>query len=263
MKKSKNAFVKDQIVSVPFSYIKTTTLASSTASETLFPAFFPRVLNEADAFDLYRFTKLKFRVLDDTSSTPDQVIVGFYPGVTDTAPASISDVSECNWYSFRGKTWTQPGGWSVVPPAVLRGQLPWFKTIQGAATNVEEIQGKFFFFGGAQAANTIRVEYRGICELKGASNTGSTPAARARLERQRERERLISILQEEDEDDVSDKDEELTSNGEENTKSKGASPAAMSVAEVPSPTKPPLHKKYTAEQLKCKALLRVKADKTG
>lgn len=185
------------ITRLPFHYAVAVSPSSGLAQQNLLPSTFPRVLEAADAFDMYRVSKFKFRLLGTTTATTgannEIQVAGFYPGVTDNAPASVNDISE-NVYSAVRCGMTVPTEWVNIPKVVLQGYVPWYKTVAGSIDAALERFGTMFFFTSGGSTTTIVIEYRGEFEFKGPANTGATPAARRERMLLEEKARMLKIL---------------------------------------------------------------------
>ncbi len=180
---------RNQVTKVPFHWLNSSPNSASALTINVYPAAFSRVLEIADAFDLYRVTKLKFRL----HCTASEASAGYYPGVTDNLPTSMQDLGE-NIYSIYqiGGGGTPPTDWIKVPKTVLRGYQNWYKTVLGSVGTDTEIVGSIFIRGGA--SEVVRLEIRGEFEFTGAANTGATPAERRKALAARERERILRLL---------------------------------------------------------------------
>lgn len=189
--------VRERVVSVPFSYINYKVLVSGSGQATLSPALLPRMLEIADAYDLYRITRLEYRALlsGGTVANTASWIMAFYPGIVDNPPASLLDISENLTFSYQPLKATVNGNWVKVPKEDLLGSKIWFKTIAGSSDPAEEQQGQLFFRASGAVTDECYYEIRGVMEFKGASNTGATPALRAKQELLREKQRLLHILE--------------------------------------------------------------------
>jgi len=192
----------EKVVRVPFKYLISASLAGGIAKNALQPATFPRLLDIADGYDLYRITRLKFRGVRSVTTMASVQVTGYYPGIVDNNPTAYTDVSEnlnsCTLaQSYQGKS-----EWCVVPSFDLRGMHEWYKTIAGTPESAEEIQGYLITFGSTTDA--YAVEIVGLCEFAGPTNTGATPAIRAQLERKREKMRILSLLEDSSGDEGED-----------------------------------------------------------
>ena len=189
----KSSKITDRVVRIPFSRLNYKVLVSGAGSADLTPALIPRVLEIADAYDLYRIVELEYQaVLSMETANTAPWIMAFYPGITDNAPAAVLDIGENLLHSMLPLKQTVNSPWVKVPKETLLGEKIWFKTVAGSIDSGEEIQGQFFFRGSG--TDQCHYRLRGVIELKGATNTGATPEVRAAQARSRERARLLSIL---------------------------------------------------------------------
>jgi hypothetical protein len=181
------------ITVVPFRSVAGMGGASTTAATPLQPSTFSRVGAIADAYDLFRVTKLRFRILPNAAVAS----LGWYPGINDTAPANTANFGENVYATIISASATAPSPWVDVPPAALRGMFAWYKSVPGTLDPSEETQGNIYNLSTA-AAGTHLYEVEGIFEFKGPVNTGATPMLRASLSRQAEKKRILSLLSEPD-----------------------------------------------------------------
>ncbi len=190
--------VLNPIQVVPFSYSKSYATTAQLATIPIYPAAFPRVLDIADGFDLFRVTKLRYRLLppqsaNGTTALSQRCAAAFYPGITDNPPGSVSDISENLTRAVTGVGQTTPSAWSDVPKELLRGSIPWYKTIVGSPEAADEIIGYVYAISD-QTAGAVILDFEGIFEFKGSANTGATPMERSRRLALREKQRLLSVL---------------------------------------------------------------------
>ncbi len=181
------------ITQVPFSYANNQVLVSGSFSLPLYPSSFPRVLEVADSFDLFRVTKLRYR-LHPADTTPASLCMAFFPGVTDTPPTTFSTISECVQRTVIAGTATVPSNWVEVPRGLLRGMHEWYKTIPGTTELAEEYPGVIYAGAPTTGAGYIKYEIEGVFEFAGPITTGSTPMERAKKRAAAERARLLRIL---------------------------------------------------------------------
>ncbi len=187
---------RDKVVTMPFHYLNRTALSAGALTIPVSPATFPRVLEVADAFDMYRLKSLRFRICPSLSQVSDSS-AGFYPGVTDNPPTATSDVMENINSVFHGGLGASSGStpsteWCSIAKADLHGYADWYKTIVGSPDTSAEIMGNIYVRGNA--AETVAVEIRGEFQFAGPANTGATPAERRELAALREKHRLMTIL---------------------------------------------------------------------
>ncbi len=150
-----------------------------------------RMVALSDTYNFYRIEKLEYRLHPNGTRTALQG-AGFYPGVLDTAPANITDLSESPHTQLLGTSATVPTSWSKLSWRSLESYFPWYKTKAGSLDPSEEQQGTFYFIGGS--TDPYSLEVSGVMAFRTPVNTGSTPALREQQMMLRERERLLKIL---------------------------------------------------------------------
>lgn len=158
------------------------------------PLLTPRLTSLADDFDEYRFTQLRYRIHASAIAAGNYLAVCFEPGVQDSAPASVGDVSEANNAVILGTSSTVCSNWSSVPKGVLSGMHPWYKTVAGTPESAEEVQGNLYAFCSTGTGVVIPVEVQGVVEFRAAICTSATPLDRALAQRRREKQRIVNLL---------------------------------------------------------------------
>ncbi len=186
----KNSLKHNKVERVPFHYYTSITLSSGAGSMNLQPSSFPRLGIVADTYALYRFTEVAYRIRDG-AGTSDQV-VSYLPGAVDTPPAANAANSEALNSVILGVGETVPSDWARLKWLDLKGYLPWYKTVVGTPDPIDEIQGAFFATG--TGAETVKVEFRGVCEFITPVNNGSTPQSRLQAIYARERDRMLRLF---------------------------------------------------------------------
>jgi len=147
----------------------------------------------ADDFSEYRFKSLEFRLHPDAIAT-QVCAVTYLPGIVDTPPATLADISQelCVAYQVLGMS--IPSEWKRVPAGVLAGMHPWYKTVPGTPEASEEQQGVLCYFESSGGQSAEYIEIRGVCEFRGAVAAGNTPLDRALATRRREKARIMGLL---------------------------------------------------------------------
>jgi len=173
---------RGEIVRQRFHYVQQASLAGGVNNLALNPTnISPRCTTEADAFEWYRIVSLKFRLLASTSSA----CAGFVEGKPDTMPstqAQVIELLDSVMHVAAAETcWSR---WVNVPKVALAGALPWYKTVQGAATDEEELVG--FLVVAGTGTNAFNLEYYVEVEFKGPIATANTPAMLALRKKERE-----------------------------------------------------------------------------
>ncbi len=117
------------------------------------------------AFEFYRFTRLEYCLLPRPNGTTDNPItLAYYPDVNVTAPASINAAMENMDAIIQMDTATVPTRWHKVPPARLKGQIPWYKCQPDASATDFEVQGIIQAFG--TGTETVYAVFRGVVEFR-------------------------------------------------------------------------------------------------
>jgi len=191
---------------VEFHGLASTAVASSVLTIDLNPSGlgglatgFGRLLALADTYSLFRWRSLRCRVLHSSIS----VAMGIVEDVADTAPANTAQVMELLHSLYHRTDVTVNSEWLRVPPSVLAGALPWYKSVAGAATDWEEVPCRLRLVTTG-ATDIPQIEIRGSIEFKSPIAVANTPALTAALrqaaadriavESGRERVRLLSVL---------------------------------------------------------------------
>ncbi len=180
--------LRDHSISIPFAAAIPYTGATA-YTVALQPVSFTRVLAEADGYELYRFTKLKFRLIDTVNA---YLAAAYFPGVTDTAPTSETQICANPQHTFLGVNQTVPSGW-VTLGKELRGYEPWYKTIAGTPDPAQEIQGNIFITASSSTV-AFHIQIKGVIEFRGPVPTGSTPAMRREAMLKKEYARIMHVL---------------------------------------------------------------------
>ncbi len=187
---------------MPVHYLFTGSLVSAATTILMCPSVFPRALIEADTWAHFRVKSLRFRVHPPTTA-PTQFHIGAYlPGVQDTAPNSLANAAELLNSAVISNRSTAPTQWVKVSKADLAGPIPWYKSLQGAASTTEEAPGYLVVIGtGTEVYN---IEVYATFEFKAAVASNNTPAElkllaqfrekRAAREREAERKYVIELL---------------------------------------------------------------------
>ena len=183
---------RNQIVKIPFKSMQTLSASAGSAVCQVYPGAFARVLEIADAFDEYRVTSLRYRIHPMSTSRVNIHTLAYYPGVTDTPPATFTAGAENTFSTVLAIATTVPSEWKNVPRAILQGYFQWYKTVVGSVDTSEEVQGNLYATSGTTEAITIEVE--GVFEFKGPAGTGTTPMLKRDAKVNRERERILFIL---------------------------------------------------------------------
>jgi len=195
---------RTRTVKAPFHSVQSLSLGAGTGLVSISSAPFGNALSTtrigilSDAFDEYRLTKLKYRLLGNASS----VVAGglfamaWYPGVTTTPPSTPAQVGENPTCVVRPDNYTCFGTWLEVPPGDLAGEQPWYKVGQAVSLS-DSVPGFVYGADATGAAAVYYAEFDGEYEFRGEAAPANTPEAKAlRLQRDiaTAKEKLVAIL---------------------------------------------------------------------
>ncbi len=187
----------DRVSKVPFKYLWTTTPASTTNTLALRPGSFPRVGEIADAFDLFRVSEMRYRLLPNASNATALnghiAACAYYPGITDTAPAAAADIAENTTSVITGAGQSVPSQWCALKEPQIRGYPQWYKTVVGTPDPADEQPGSFYV-NSTLTSGLVAVEIEGTFEFKGPVNTAATPAMKQQHALLREKARIVRVL---------------------------------------------------------------------
>jgi hypothetical protein len=172
------------------------TTASTVATLPLQPTTWSERLTAiADAFQLYRLNKLKFRLYPSASQTGTAAL-GFYAGGSYLQPTAVGDICEQQYHSrmppYLGMT--QPADWQNLDKASLRGALPWYKTVDSSGVDDWEEDIGSLVVVSSVATDTVVVEIMGEYEFKEPMDPTSTGLEARNQRDARKRERLLRLL---------------------------------------------------------------------
>lgn len=137
----------------------------------------------SDYFGLYRYTRIRFRLLPNVAPTAgvNPVCASILPlddDLAGTAPTSTAQVVEQPFSTMLTQAATVPSAWVTVPrKALLRQMTKWWKTL-GSVTNatVDDLsyQARMYFFC-AGAAATASIEFQITLEFTAPTFTALNP----------------------------------------------------------------------------------------
>ncbi len=152
-----------------------------------------RLAAAADIYQLYRLNKFRFRFVPGTLAS-ETIVGAYYSNVID-ATATFATAAESDFAVPFGLQMTNYSDWCVVPQHVLRGALPWYKSIQGAQTDWEELAGTIqILSNNAGSTAVITIEIEGIMEFQSPIDPSLTPEVRKTRELARRKAELLRIL---------------------------------------------------------------------
>lgn len=143
---------KDSLVTLNGNIVVTITTASNAASLVLHPNSINRQIQVSDAFNLYRFTRLRVTVYPQqgasattSAASGGSIHAAFIDQDTDTDPTTVLQISECMYHACVVGVQTVPATFTVPRGALLKVANKWFKTKLGTPDTWNEIQGEIFF----------------------------------------------------------------------------------------------------------------------
>jgi hypothetical protein len=208
---------KNQIITVPFCNRAVITLAAGKARINVNSLLSERLTAIADDFELFRVTKLRFRITGclpgtGTSQPASAINMAYYSGVVDATPnfggLNDSPVSVMHLYAGNstaniangGSPMSCPTNWMSVPKQMLLGSLKWYKAIQGAASDWDEQQGTILFASSdATGTFVVAYEFEGNGQFTSPADPSTTPADKVRAAKLKEKARLLDLLSLKDE----------------------------------------------------------------
>jgi len=167
--------ISDRVISVPFKTLKIGSIVT-VFSILVSPVLSSRILEQADTFELYRVTRLRFRLHADAQTGGTAMVACYVPGVTDTPPSTVAVAAESLESVVQAGSATMPSKWCNVSRGALASYGGWYKTIPGTPATSEEIQGTIFVV--PTGTQTYVLEVEGIFEFKAPVDPAATPAIR-------------------------------------------------------------------------------------
>jgi len=176
--------------SIPFHQTFSPSLTTGTQTTQLTPAqISARVSALSDNFELYRLTRLKFKIHPCVSQAAEVFCAAFYSNILDTT-ASFSGIVEGPACAIISGKATVPTNWVNVPKACLAGALPWYKAQAGAPDPWEEVAGVLVLASDSGASSaSLTIEVDGVIEFKNAVDPSYNPRTRERA-----REKVLALL---------------------------------------------------------------------
>lgn len=178
------------IVRVPFHVYVSVTCSSNIGSVNLSPDpaatylgnYGTRLAAISDAFEFYRFTKVRIEIPPHRMSSAGDGLFGYAPVATSTSPTTFAQIAEMPavsamipvGLSTTFSSTTRTIQFNVPKRILLQEQVPWLRTRNNAAFATEfEQQGTFWFYAPV-AAGVYGFMVHGVIELKGMLATSLT-----------------------------------------------------------------------------------------
>ncbi len=151
-----------------------------------------RLATLADAWGLFRVRKLKFRQHRQAALAGALQVATVVSDFVDAYPSTFQSACEMGPAAVISALQTVPSDWVEVPPAVLRGALPWYKAVAGAPDSWDEVPVTFVIVG--TGTDTFYLELKLVVDFKDPLPAGSTPMMRELAKSKREREHILQVL---------------------------------------------------------------------
>lgn len=176
-------------ITVPFSNVLQFSAVGSAATNINPTGLGVRILQMAEAWELYRVVRMRYRIRRESANT---VAVAFAQGITDTGPSTLAQILTMSTCTYVTLVETLPSPWKNLTSKDLAGYTNWYKTIVGTPDTSVEIQGTLYCL--ASGTSTWDVEIEGVIQFRGAIDPGNTPAMRLKAQYQQEYARIQKIL---------------------------------------------------------------------
>ncbi len=161
------------VIKVEFQQLITQAAVAGSRQTQLVPTSMGSLGTMYTSYELYKFTKLKYRILTNVDGTTGSIAtVAYYPDVNVTAPASLPAALENPDCIVRVTTQTTPTEWHDVPKERLRGQLAWYKCQPDASSSDFEVQGLLQTYTNS-ATEAVIVLVRGVCAFRNLVDSGT------------------------------------------------------------------------------------------
>ncbi len=163
-KKTKSRSVN--VVRVPFHAFRVDTMTGGALQIQLQPSGWAALNGMYPAFELFKFTRLRYRFQPRLNGSTDSfIVVGYYPDSVQAAvPTTIQLAMDNLDAIIQSDHATVPTAWHSVPASRLKGMISWYKCTADAADPNWESQGLLQFTGAGVEAVYLEVE--GICEFR-------------------------------------------------------------------------------------------------
>ncbi len=171
-KKSRSQALHDKPQLVPFHAFGTATLVAGQNAINLCPNTFAGPNSIADAYALYRFREVDFRLHPGQTRSGDSA-AAMIPGAVDTPPSSLSQIGEVLNSCLLGVNATVPTEWVRCRKEDMSSYDTWYKTQFGTPDPIDEVQAAIYFVGNG--VNVLLYEVRGVIEFKNRLSISNTP----------------------------------------------------------------------------------------
>jgi hypothetical protein len=164
-------------VSFPFHCYVQLNTASNVASLQLTPSalasYTTRLAAMSDLYSVFRWKRCSYRQIVQ-GGTGEIRAMGVASAVLDTPPTGLSATAELRAVTIVGAGEVSRPPWVTIPQNVLRGSLPWYKSVAGAADPWDEVPAIIYAYSQT-ATGAVTFELDGECEFKSQVAPANTP----------------------------------------------------------------------------------------
>jgi len=159
------------ITKIRFHHLNSTTVSGVTGNSTFTVS--PRTTqlgalsNPGEAFDLFRFTRLAYRIHPMDPTNGDSQALCYVPDI-DVQAVTVPSLSDSPIAVVTTPFTGVPSRWVNVPRSQLKGMLDWYKCQADAGAAEFESQGILIVSAGL--SDSVLWEVMGICEFKNPVN---------------------------------------------------------------------------------------------
>ncbi len=165
-KKTKRGIQQVNVTRIPFKQFVTGALASNVLQLNCSPLTLGTLPSLTTGFELYRFTRLRYKLLARTfTGATGTMTLAYYPEPVISGPGSLNANMENVDCIVNAGGCTVNSDWHVVPQERLHGMLSWYKCNLDAGDTEFENQGVFAFYGSG-ATDLAYAVIEGVCEFK-------------------------------------------------------------------------------------------------
>jgi hypothetical protein len=142
------------------------------------PQNFGRLVNISKAFEFYRYTRLRYRLLPIPPSNGGTRFAACYLPEEPAAATTpvLANLLEQPRLAFQTSSMTVPTHWETVPRQVLLGtSVKWYKTVLASTEDADLVQGSIIYAGDSVLGNNSLLEIEYSIEFRGAESVGLQP----------------------------------------------------------------------------------------
>jgi hypothetical protein len=130
-----------------------------------------RLAAMSDLYSVFRWKRCAYRHI---VSSGEIRALGVASAVLDTPPTGLSATAELRAVTINGSGEVSRPAWVTIPQNVLKGSLPWYKSVAGAADPWDEVPAIMYVYSQT-ATGVVTFELDGECEFKSQVAPANTP----------------------------------------------------------------------------------------